>query len=194
MMIRLALPTLLVAAMLTGCRNPSPAVTFHTLSPLAVPASTKSSLALEIMPVQLPELLQRSPIVLQTGAGTHRLSETHRWGNILERDMQRVLSENLSALLGTPSVVLYPQGDTVKAAYRITLEVLRMDGAPGGTLAFRGAWMLQKAGTNQLVTLRKVALDEPVGGQGIQDLVAAHDRILEKLSQEIASELRDLKP
>lgn len=194
MMRRFALPTFLVAAMLTGCRNPSPAVTFHTLSPLAVTGSTTSSLALEIMPVQLPELLQRSPIVLQTGAGTQRLSETHRWGNILERDMQRVLAENLSALLGTPSVVLYPQGDTVGAAYRVTLEVLRMDGAPGGTLAFRGAWMLQKVGTNQRVALRKVALDEPVGNQGVQDLVTAHDRILEKLSQEIAAELRSLNP
>ena len=194
MMRRFALPTLLAAAMLAGCRNPSPAVTLHTLSPLASPGPTKSALALEIMPVQLPELLQRSPIVLQTGAGTHRLSETHRWGNLLERDLQRVLAENLSALLGTSSVVLYPQGDTVKAAYRVSLDVSRMDGAPGGTLAFRGAWMLQKAGTNQLVLLRKVVLDERVGSQGIQDLVAAHDRILEKLSQEIAAELRGLNP
>lgn len=194
MMIRLALPTLLVAVVLTGCRNPSPAVTLHTLSPLAIAGATKGTLALEVMPVRLPELLQRSPVVLQTGAGSHQLSGTHRWGNLLERDMQRVLAENLSTLLGTPSVVLYPQGEVVKAAYRISLEVSRMEGAPGGTLAFRGTWMIQKAGTNQLVTLRKVALDEPVGSQGIQDLVAAHDRILEKLSQEIAAELRGLNP
>jgi hypothetical protein len=194
MMRHLALPMLLVAMSLAGCRNPSPAVTLHTLSPLAIPSSVKSDLALEVMPVRLPELLLRSPIVLQNGAGSHRLSGTHRWGNLLERDMQRVLAENLSSHLGTPSVVPYPQGEAVKAAYRISLEVSRMDGTPGGTLAFRGTWMLQKAGTNQLVTLRKAALDEPVGSQGIQDLVAAHDRILEKLSQEIAAELRGLNP
>ncbi len=189
---RLVLPALLTAAALSGCRNPSPAVVFHTLTPTAPPTTEKQAWALEIMPVQLPELLQRSPIVLQTGAGSHRLSGTHRWGNTLEKDMQRVLAENLSALLGTSSVVPYPHGDSVKAAFRVSLDVSRCDGEPGGTLRFRGTWMIQKSGTGELAALRKTILDEPVGTEGMQDLVAAHDRILEKLSLEMASELRTL--
>jgi hypothetical protein len=191
---RLTLPALLATVTLSGCRNPSPTMVFHTLTPTAPLSQEKQAWGLEIMPVQLPELLQRSPIVLRTGTGTHRLSGTHRWGNTLEKDLQRVLAENLAALLGTTSVVPYPQGDSVKAAFRISLDVSRCDGEPGGTLHFRGTWMIQKSGTGELAALRKTILDEPVSTQDMQDLVAAHDRVLEKLSLEIARELRALIP
>jgi uncharacterized lipoprotein YmbA len=188
MMRRLLLPPLLGLVVL-GCGRTSPVVTFHTLSPLALRTPATRPLALEIMPVQLPELLQRSQIVVMENRGVHRLATTHRWGNTLEKDLQRVLVENLSALLGSPSVVPYPEGG---ATLRLALDVSQCDGTPGGTLQFRATWRVTRLDTGQRVLLRRTELAEPVGGSRIEDLVSAHDRLLVKLSQEISEALATL--
>jgi uncharacterized protein len=195
-MIRHPLLSVLAGLMLlTGCVQPSPDVVFHTLSPIApenVKPSMEKPLALEILPVQLPELLQRPQIVFLKGTDTHGLSATHRWGNTLEKDMQRVLAENLSTLLGSDPVVLYPDGNRVKAVYRITLEVQQCDGEPGGLLQFRGTWMITSPDGARVVLLRKSSIQEPVTGRDIEALVSAHSRILATLSREIAAGLKAL--
>lgn len=189
--------TLLGLLMLGACRNPSPEVVFHTLSPIAPemegPATTGKPLVLEVMPVQLPELLQRSQIVLLDGQDSHRLASTHRWGNTLEKDMQRVVIENLASILGNGTVVPYPSGEQVEAAYRISLDVQQCEGAPGGTLRFRATWMVTRPGTGRMILLRRVSLLESVGGGSIGDLVSAHSRVLATLSREIAKGLDDLR-
>ncbi len=186
-------PLLLISALMAaalGCGRPSPVVTFHTLSPLSQPAAAQRPLALEIMPVQLPELLQRSQIVVLSSQGTHRLAPSHRWGNTLEKDLQRVLAENLSALLGSPSVVLYPEGTRTQATHRISLEVSQCDGTPGRTLLFRAIWMITRLDTGRVAVLKRTSLEEAVAGATIEDLVSAHDRLLERLSAEIAEALK----
>lgn len=193
-MIRPVFTFALLGLLLTGCSHPSPAVVFHTLRPIVLegpkPAPADKPLALEIMPVQLPELLQRSQLILLDGQGVHRLSPTHRWGNTLEKDMQRVLAENLSALLGSDTIVHYPLGDQVKASHRLALEVQQCDGAPGATLQFRATWMLTK--DNRMVLLRRFDLLEPVPGGTVEELASAHSRVMDSLSREIAKELKAL--
>ncbi len=190
------LATLLGLALLSSCRSPSPAVTFHTLRSIALEeakwAPAEKPLALEIMPVQLPELLQRSQIVVLEGQDSHRLAATHRWGNTLEKDMQRVLVENLSAILGSDAVVPYPLGDRVQAIYQISLDVQQCDGAPNGTLQFRATWMVTQPGGGKLLFLGRLNLQEPVHGGNIEDLVSAHSRVMNSLSQAIAKELQAL--
>jgi uncharacterized protein len=190
---RTVLPVLAGLALAIGCVKSSPPVVFHTLTPLETANTTQGkALAVEIAPVLLPDLLQRSQIVILKAPGVHRLSETHRWGNTLEKDIQRVLVDDLSALLGGGPAVPYPEGGRVKAAYRITLEVQQFDGELGGTLVFQGTWMVTRMDNDQMVLLRKSSLQEPVKGSAIEDLVAAHDRILDALSREIASGLGSL--
>ena len=187
---------LLCLLLISGCISPSPEVVFHTLSPMSQEATRLASvgkpMALEIMPVQLPELLQRSQLVVLDGTDTYRLSATHRWGNTLEQDMQRVLTENLAALLGSDSVVPYPLGDRVQAAYRISLEVQQCEGAPGGTLTFRATWMVTQPSDGRLVLRHRWRLQEPVQGGNIEDLVSAHSRVMSALSQEMGKALQAL--
>ncbi|HNX31983.1 MAG TPA: PqiC family protein [Holophaga sp.] len=182
--------------LLGACRSPSPEAVFHTLSPLASaaekPFSPKGLLALEIMPVEVPELLQRPQVVLADGGDGHRLSPVHRWGNSLEKDMQRVLVENLASTLEGVVVVPSPLGEQAGAACRVSLDVHQCEGAPGGTLRFRATWMATRSDTGRMVLFRRVDLAEPVAGNGIEDLVAAHNRVLAEVGREIARELINL--
>jgi uncharacterized protein len=186
-----------VLALALSCRNPSPVVTFHTLRAIAQveakPILATSPLAVEIMPVQLPELLQRPQVVVREGADSFRLAASHRWGNGLEKDLQRVLAENLAAILGSDAVVPYPLGDRVQAAYRVSVEVQECVGTPNGALRFSATWMVTQPSDGRLLLLRRSSLQEPVRGGAIEELVAAHNRVVYKLGQEIGAGLKGLQ-
>jgi hypothetical protein len=183
------LPALLLAAGL-GCLKPSPPVTYHTLQPLQ-PEETpapRGGIAVEVLPVRLPELLQRPQMVLALGSGALELSETQRWGNPLDQDMRRVLVADLGLLLGSDAVVASPYGDRVGASYRVEVEVLSCDARPGA-LTLEATWMLTRPGSGQAILLRRTVLREPLPGPGPEALATAHSRILAALGREIAAAL-----
>jgi uncharacterized lipoprotein YmbA len=183
---------LLGLAAALGCLTRSAPVTFHSLRPLSPRGTAAGAPALEVWPVRLPDSLQRPQLVVAAGTGAAELSESHRWGNGLDKDLQRVLVENLGALLGSEAVVAYPYGDRVKASWRLEVDVQRLEGRPGGVLGLRATWMLVPAAGGPARLLRRTVLDEPVPGPGLEALVAAHDRILDRLSREIAEAVRGL--
>ena len=180
-----------------GCSRPNLEV-LHTLSPLpseaVQPAPPSTVLALEVMPVQVPETLQRPQLVIEVAPGTLGLLEAHRWGNGLDKDIQRVLVENLSLLLGSGAVVAYPYGDRVKAPYRLEVDVHRLDGRLGGTLTLQATWMVTLAQGGQALVFHRSTLQRPVQGQDAQALVTAHNLILGDLSRDIATVLGTLAP
>jgi len=188
--LRTTLP-LLASALLLGCFKPSPPVVYHTLrgvSPRAAAASL--GLAVEGLPVHLPEVLQRPQIVTTLGADSLELSPDHRWGNPLDRDVQRVLVEDLALLLGSDRVVAFPYGSRIEGPFRVEVNVQRCDGRPGGTLALRATWMITRPQGEVAVMVRRSAIDEPVPGLDAGALVAAHDRALAALAREIAEGLK----
>ena len=190
------LALLLVLVTFTGCLKRSRPVVLHTLRPLLLEenrsASPGAPLALEILPVQIPDMLQRPQIVSVQGPDRLGLSEVHRWGNPLEKDIQRVLIENLGALLGSDAITAYPHGERVKASYRLALEVQSLEGQQGGMLKLSATWTLTRPEGGQAVILRREHLQEPVPNSDPDALVAAHSRILAALSREIATALKRL--
>ena len=195
-MSRVLFPVLILGFVASlGCLKRSAPVVFHTLRPLAqigeMPAAnTMAAVAMEVVPVRLPEALQRPQLVTALGPGTLELSDTHRWGNGLDKDMQRVLVENLSALLGNESVVAFPYGGRVKAGLRLEVDVLRCDGRPGGILSLRATWMVTRLEGGPALLRKQITLDEPVAGQDLEALATAHSRIMEKLSRDIAEGMK----
>jgi hypothetical protein len=149
-----------------------------------------SSLAVEVLPVRLPELLHRPQLVLAQGSEDLGLSETHRWADPLELGMQRVLVADLSALLGSDAVVASPYGDRVKAKYRVEVDVQRCDARGGGALSLEATWMVTKPGGGQALLFRRTALQAPLKGSDADALVAAHSQVLADLSREIAAGLK----
>ncbi|MDR3672692.1 MAG: PqiC family protein [Holophaga sp.] len=190
-MTRPLLPVLLLAATL-GCLGlkTSPSVLFHTLQPLQLegPPPAPSGLAVEILPVRLPELLQRPQLVLAEGPGGMGLSDTHRWGNPLDQDMQRVLVQNLGLLLGSEAVVASPYGERVAAGYRVELEV-RSCQARDGALLLDAVWMVTRPGQSRALLVRPSLLREALPDSSPDALAAAHSRIMADLSREIAAAL-----
>jgi uncharacterized lipoprotein YmbA len=190
-----ALPRALFAGFLAilgtqACRSPQVTFTYHQLHALAEAQSgARSTLALEVLPVRLPGLLRRPQLVLPGAV----ISDTHRWGNGLEQDVQRILVENLSRLLGSDAVLAYPYGGHLPGAYRILVDVDQWGFELAGTVTFRATWILEKVGKEGAICIRKSRLQEPLKDSGPDSLVAAQDRLLLGLSRELAAEVKLLK-
>jgi hypothetical protein len=162
---------------------------FHTLQPLQLEGAppARSGLAVEILPVRLPELLQRPQLVVAEGSA-QGLSAAHRWGSPLDQDMQRVLAQDLGLLLGSDAVVASPYGERVTAVYRVELDVLSCTAQPGA-LTLEAMWMVTRPGAPQAILLRRTVLREALPDPGPDTLAAAYSRILATLGREIAAEL-----
>jgi uncharacterized lipoprotein YmbA len=182
-----------LSILLCGCRNPSGPIVLHTLSPLETPSpASASSIALEVMPVRIPELIQRPQLVMVQGPDRMGLSEFHHWGNALDEDIQRILAQDLSRLLGSPSIVAYPDGIHLKAPWHLQVDIQRFEGQPGGTLNLDAIWMLMGPQGAQAQVLQKTRIQETVTPD-LDGLVQAHSRAIAQLSQEIATAIRGLK-
>jgi uncharacterized protein len=171
-------------ALLTACATPPSH--FYTLSPshetLAGPVF---SATVAVGPVSIPESVNRPEIVVQVGPNQVALDEFNRWASPLQSDIQRVLVENLTRLLGTPSVFRYPQGPINSPDFRVEIEVLRFESAMGNTAVLDVIWTVHGRGEKDLRTGRTTSR-EPPSDKSYDALAAAHSRALGVLSRDIA--------
>ena len=190
--VRLVLGAGLLAGGL-ACLRPGLPVVFHTLQPISARGQqARPALAVEVMPVLIPDLLQRPQIVLSRRLGGLELAAGHRWGNALEQDFQRVLVADLALILGSERIIASPGGPAVRATYRVEVDILHCEGRPAGTLSFLATWMITRPGGVEALRLGRTALEEPVAGPATEALVSAHDRVLARLAEDLAASLLEL--
>jgi uncharacterized lipoprotein YmbA len=143
-------------------------------------------------PIKFPEYLDRQEIVTRSSSNKITLSDFDLWAGSLAEDFSRVLVENLSVLLSTESVILYPRLRPGLARYQILVDVLRFDGSPGGDVSLIARWAILEGKERKVASMRKSTITESSGGKGYEAVVAANSRALEKLSREIADAIKTL--
>lgn len=180
-MIRYLLYLLLFA--LLGCATTPPAA-FYTLSPGLSPAGTALPMSLGLTLSEFPEALDRPQLMLRGGENRLDIQELHRWAAPLEGQVRRVLRENLARLTGSPRVETHPWPTNFVPERQIRLAITRFDGRPGATTDLAARWSLTAAdGTPILI---RTATYSEAAGESIETLVAAQNRLLDKLAADIA--------
>jgi len=180
-----------------GCAS-SPTPRFYLLSPLTTtgselkPPADERCLSIGIGPIKIPGYLDQAQIVTRSTANELTLAEFDRWAEPLKENFTRVLSQNLSMLLCTKTVVVFPWRGTIPVDYRIETDVLRFDGILGGHVSLEAWWRVFSGDGRTMLLARKSDLSEPAGGGGYKSLVSAQGRTLEKLSREIAEAIKTL--
>jgi uncharacterized lipoprotein YmbA len=158
-------------------------------SPGPVAASTGRGPVVGVGPVAIPAYLDRQPIVVRAAGDEVRLSSNHHWAEPMRDGVARVIAENLSAMVPTDAVVVFPWRSPWTVRYRVTLEILRFDGPLGGPVVLNARWRLLDGESKELV-LKAATLSEPATDATHGALVAAQGRLLAALSREIAAEIR----
>ncbi len=174
-----------------GCLTLSPPPRAYLLSaipPSAVPSAVGRAV-IGVGPVTVPAYLDHAPIVVRTGEGEVRLSEKDRWAESLRDGVTRTLAENLSAMVPTDAVAVFPWRTPWTVQYRVTVDILRFEGVLGGPTVLHAQWRLLDGAGKELV-LGAAHLEETAGEPTYAALVAAQSRLLASLSRDIAAEIR----
>jgi hypothetical protein len=187
-------------AISAGCAGTVPSK-FYTLTPMKAPDAPGKGVSagegsfLAVGPVTLPDYLDRPQIMTRSEGNEVRLHETERWAGSLEGDISRVLRENLSALLAGNriTVVRWSPATHPQASFRnrVGVEILRFEGALGGTVVLKARYTLYGADGRKVVSVGESTVREAAGSPEYESLVAAMSRALATLSRNIAAAYRE---
>ncbi|MGD8254705.1 MAG: PqiC family protein [Syntrophobacterales bacterium] len=188
----------LLLLFLLGACSSTPPVAYYTLNTLPerqqeIPAEVMDdTIAIGVGPVEFPKFLDRPQIVTRKSQNQIEVSEFNRWAGSFPGDFSKVLAKNISILLPTDRVAVYPWGDQFTPTYQIKLEVEQFDGQLGESVVLDVTWMVtDQEGTNTLV-VRKSRVEEAVLDKTYEALVEAKSNGLVTLSRTIVEELRKL--
>ena len=181
----------------SGCASSKP-TRFYSLNPSATtvqetkPSADDGCLSLGIGPIKIPNYLAQPKIVTWTGPNELTPAEFDRWAERLEDNLTRVLAKNLSNLLCTQSIVLFPWRGKIPMDYRIEVEVLRLDGSLGGDVTLEAWWMVLSGDGKKMVFNKRSTFTAAVAGKDYSSLVSAQSRTVGLLSNEIAQAIKTL--
>jgi len=114
------------------------------------------------------------------------------WAEPLRDGFTRVLAENLSLLLATERVAIFPR-QSVVPEYQVVVNVIQFLGQPGDDVVLVALWGLLGKQGQDLVS-KKSRFREPTGGQDYEALAAAMSRTVAALSRDIAAAISALPP
>lgn len=179
-----------------GCGSTEPS-RFYLLSPLPEAEAEEGvlgeGLAIVIGPVTLPEYLNRPQMVMKGGDNEIRLAEFDRWAEPFRDNFTRVVAENVSVLLSTANVSVFPKR-VGHQDYRIEISVLRFDKEEGGKVTLSVRCILFGEGGRDVLKMRKFNI---IGSAGREDdfraMVFTMSGMVAELSRGVAETIEELE-
>jgi hypothetical protein len=143
-------------------------------------------------PIRMALYLDRSDIVIRDSQNQIRLAEFSQWAGPLQENFSRVLAENLSVLLATDSVGIFPGTRAMLFDFNVTVNVTRFDGIPGEKADLRARWGILDKDRKKMLFENHSVLSQPTKDDSMEALIAAESRTLAELSHEIAEAIKVL--
>jgi uncharacterized protein len=183
--------------MLSGCAASQPTRFFvlnaleHSQKESLTSCENDKILTLGINPINLPHYLDRPQIMTKVNDNEFKLSELNCWAEPLKDTLTRVIAQNLSTL-PCVDIVIMPKTLSKQIIYRLSAEVIRLDGTLGGQALFDVGWSITEEQTKKVLITKVSRYREPVLSHDYNALVYAYNRVLDSFSQEIAGSLASL--
>ncbi len=174
-----------------GCAS-SPPPTFYQLSETASTqlSGLERGLAVGVGPINVAPYLDRPQVVIRGAGHKLELSEFNRWVEPLTDSISRVIIIRLSNELQSTRVFKVPRRNkTIPLEFRVEIDIARFDGELGGDALLVSRWTLYGRKDKALVTQVSI-IRESSGGEGFDLLIAAQNRTLQNLSQEILAAIK----
>jgi uncharacterized lipoprotein YmbA len=186
---------------LAGCPFNAPTRLYVLTATTDKPASTSpEGAAIGVGPITLPKYLDRPQIVTRVAANSLDQANLDQWGGDLNDNITRVVATNLSNLLATDRVSLYPWKDGAPVDFQVTMDISRFEQDKDGNAVLNVFWsIVGKDGT--VLLMRRSSYTQPAGEPASQSdnarpfdaQAAAMSRDLALLSHDIATAITGLK-
>jgi uncharacterized protein len=186
-----AVATVLLTTMMAGCavKDTSRYYALGTpRAPAAVQgAATPSSLTIGVGPVGIPGYLDRPQVVTRDAGDGLEILPYHRWAEPLDVGIAQALAEDLGARVPGDRVAVYPwRGSLARMIdYQVVVAVARFDGEPGRRVTLDARWRLLSRDGKELA-FKRTTVTEPVAGDSVAALVAAMNRSVGRLGQDVS--------
>ena len=165
------LTVLAVALLVAGCSPLGPLPNhnkFFMLSPISPEGVSSASTSLDqqiaigIGPIDFPDYVKRPEVVTRTAPNRIDVSEDNRWAGSLDKNFTRVLSENLSTLLNTQRVQLYPWNRITPVDYQVVVNVEQFD-SDGKQATLIARWSIRDGHDGKELFATETTSTAPVG-------------------------------
>ena len=182
---------------LSSCSTPALPRRLYVLTPLTQVESASRApgvgdITIGVGPVEVPQYVNRPEIVTGRDSPVLQSAALAEWAEPLRDGFTRVLAENLSLLLATERVAIFPR-QSVVPEYQVVVNVIQFLGQPGDDVVLVALWGLLGKQGQDLVS-KKSSFREPTGGQDYEALAAAMSRTVAALSRDIAAAISALPP
>ena len=170
---------------------------FFVLTPISdTPGPVSSTgymggLAIGVGPIDFPDYLKRPEVVTRAAPNRLDVSPVDRWGEPLNKNFERVLSENLAQLLNTTHIEKYPWPRRTRIDYQITISVQRFETTPDGQSRLSARWVIKDGVTGQDLYASETTASAATGA-GDTGIATALSEDLGSLSRDIASQVSQL--
>ena len=138
----------------------------------------------------VPDYLDRPQIVTILDDYRLHIAEFDRWAQPVTESVIRVLTDDLTRLLGTERVSRYPWPTATEVDVAVEIDILELVGTLGETVVIEARWRITADG--EILVVRRTTIEEPCEGPDYAALVAAQSRALGTFSREIAGEVTTL--
>jgi uncharacterized lipoprotein YmbA len=163
-------------------------------TPVSGRTAPAGPLTVGLGPVTIPDIFDRPQIVTRPQPNQIDLAEFDRWGGDLNRDLSRVLAQNLMSRLNTDSILPHPWSSRDNPDFQVAVQVFRFDGEVGQVARFEGVWRLMDGVKGCELATHRFRFAESPAGSGYAEFVSAMSRAVAKLSQEIAEQIGKTTP
>ncbi|MFO1432298.1 MAG: PqiC family protein [Candidatus Competibacteraceae bacterium] len=192
-----ALICLAIGGLLAGCS--SAPTRFYMLTPLPMTAGkagavTRQEPGIGLGPVEFPDYLDRPQIVTRLDQNQFKLADFDSWSEPLKDNFTQVLAENLSNLLSTERVFVYPWRRENRVTYQVIVKVIRFDRQVDGDSVLIARWRILRTDNQQELWVQTATYTAPAAGPDYPATVAAMNQTLTALSRDIAGTLKRVLP
>lgn len=194
--------TMMLACVMLGACASTSTESFYTLNPSAtapaaldvsaaaaasVPAAnTASGIGIAVGPVRVPEIVDRSQLVIRRGATQVDLLEQHRWAQPLRAEIAQAIASGLRSHLPGARVALDRDAAAQNAQIRVAIDISRFDAVPGEAVVVQALWSIRST-TPQAPLAGQSTSREPLQGSGNEEIAPAFARAMAGVSRDIAA-------
>lgn len=190
----LRLKSILLAATLGLAACSSPQTRYYTLiAPMdnGVTSTTQpAAFQFEMLPVLMPVQVDQPPLVVRQGNGSLGILDTERWGSPLGDEFHDALTAQLEQRFGGRDMAGLPK-ESGRTVLSVRTDVRRFESAPNNYALIDVVWTLSLRDADAIPGSKRANLTcssviSEQAGEGMDNLIGAHQRAVAKLADAIA--------
>ena len=181
-----------------GCLGTSKPINYYVMTPIedggpeAETPQGDGGLAIGVGPVKMPLYLDRQQIITRNTPNQIETAEFHQWAEPLKNNIVRVLTENLSILLDSQHVLMYPYSKQARVEFQVPIMVMQFDAHPGRDIRLKARWAIIRETDKEMLLIKVSEFAVAYDTAGYPALAACHSEALAELSREIAREVQQI--